>query len=630
MKKERPYSVYLILGILIGIIAIGLYLSNKGIGGLAVEPGSSCPKLSQASLDVETKGCPSTFDSPFSEERTSWKIEKSADTESPLINTLQNQIDEISYTVKVTEGKTVHVLIISGQLIITNGGQQTPGLTSVTANLQTKIGGSKFTTKASAIAVAADLCRQQQKSPTCFGTFTNSPGASLKISDKEGNDVSALLGNVLIPQTQDFDDDNDGRLAEDCIEQSGEQIDNDHDGLLNEDCFNTCPNAVKINYVAEFNMDQQGLLPGQQVRLEMLTTFLGAGARGGSPETVSCSIDADCNGVINKDNPATCNLNEDESNNVRTVPTRKSFVVPSFTPVCASVLKEDNGTLSEDNNCAHAESNSLSSLIQKQFEGAVNIEKVLGTVACAVNSCQTTINNKATLVCADGRNELIEGSPAVAGIAKICQIEEENKLKPGDFCTFTQGGWGAECNGNNPGCFRNNYFNSVFPTGVGIGQGVSCILGVCGQSPILNGVPLFAAKWTNSIAVQNYLPAKGKAEALSADLQNPVATSSGVLDGQLLSATLAVAYDDAGKFDIGAPFIKNRLSKKIGDLVYQGGTPCDGLTVRQMLNEAHKFTSGAVSSLTANDLNTCLSLFNEGFDNCLVADNIHFNLGITV
>lgn len=622
MRKEGHYLVSVV--IFIGIIILGSYLSNAGLSGMAVQSNSLCPKLSQASIDVETKGCPSTFESPSSEERTSWKIEKFSDIDSPIINTLQNQIDDISYTVRVTEGKTAHILVVSGQLIITNGGQQIPGLTSIIANMQTKTSGTKFSTKSSAIAAAADLCRQQQKSPTCFGTFSNSPGALLKIIDNNGNDVTALLGNVLIPPTTDFDDDNDGRLGEDCIEKSGNQTDNDNDGLLNEDCFNICPNAVKLSYVAEFDMNQYGLAPGQQVRLEMLTTFLGAGARGGSPETVSCSIDADCNGVINNDNAATCSLNEGESNNVRTVPTRKSFTVPSFTPVCANVLKEDNGVLSEDSNCAQAESNSLNTLIQKQFEGAVDIEKVTGTVSCAMDSCQTSINNKATLACSDGRNELIEGSPAAAGIAKICQIEEENEIEPGDFCTFTQGGWGTECNGNNPGCFRNNYFNSVFPTGVGIGEGVSCAAGLCGQSPILNGAPLFAAKWTSSIAVQEYLPAGKKAGALTADLTNPIETSSGILDGQLLSATLSVAYDDAGKFDISAPFIKNNPSEKIGDLIYQGGTPCDGLTIRQVINAANSFTSGASSSFTASDLNDCLTLFNEGFDDCLVADNTHF------
>jgi len=591
MRKKSPYlgPGVLFVGIL---VLVAVAAASTDITGLITKPVSSCPKLSQASLNVETQGCPSSFGPPFAEERTSWKIEKSADTESPLINTVQNQVDRISYTVKVIEGKTTHVLMVKGQLIITNGGQQTPGLTNIDANLQTKVPGSKFTTKASAIAAAADACRQQQRSPTCFGTLQNSPGSSLTLIDVNGNDVTALLGNVPIPPVRDAN--------------------------------NTCLDAVKLNYVAEFDTDKLGLTPGQQVRLEMLVTFLGAGARGGSPETVSCTLDADCNGVISDDDATTCNLNEGENNNVRTVPTRNSFTVPTFTPVCANVMKTDDGATSQDPGCAQVSSNSLSAALQRRFEGATDIEQIFGTVSCVINDCQTAIDNEAVLTCGDGRNELIEGSPAAAGIAKICQIEDVTKPEPGDFCTFTQGGWGAVCRGSNPGCYRDVFFGSVFPTGVGIGQGVSCAVGLCGQSPVLDGAPLFAAKWTTPLAVQDFLPAGGTPGKLTADLQNPFATSSEVLDGQLLAATLAVAFDDAGMFDMFAPFIKNDPTKKLGDLTYQGGTPCDGLTVRQALDAAHQFASGAPSPFSASDLNTCLTLLNEGFDGCAVADSAHF------
>ena len=40
----------------------------------------------------------------------------------------------------------------------------------------------------------------------------------------------------------------------------------------------------------------------------------------------------------------------------------------------------------------------------------------------------------------------------------------------GDLCTFTQGGWGTSCSGGNPGCRRDQWFDTVFPNGVTLGD----------------------------------------------------------------------------------------------------------------------------------------------------------------
>jgi FkbM family methyltransferase len=39
----------------------------------------------------------------------------------------------------------------------------------------------------------------------------------------------------------------------------------------------------------------------------------------------------------------------------------------------------------------------------------------------------------------------------------------------GQFTTFTQGGYGTSCNGNNPGCYRDANFAGAFPNGLVIG-----------------------------------------------------------------------------------------------------------------------------------------------------------------
>lgn len=159
---------------------------------------------------------------------------------------------------------------------------------------------------------------------------------------------------------------------------------------------------------------------------------------------------------------------------------------------------------------------------------------------------------------------LIAGSPADATIGARCSGGQP-PIQPGDFCTYTQGGWGAACAGNNPGCIRDTNFSVVFQNGLFIGQGVTWT----GASPnngtngTLDGVEPWAAKWTSSSAIENYLPAGGSAGRLTADLVNPTSTSSRVLDGQLVAATLNAAFNRAGVL------VGNDASTKLADLNFR-------------------------------------------------------------
>lgn len=47
--------------------------------------GQICPKLSPASLDLDTAGCPTTFDAVDVEKRTSWELQKTAAAPGPLL-----------------------------------------------------------------------------------------------------------------------------------------------------------------------------------------------------------------------------------------------------------------------------------------------------------------------------------------------------------------------------------------------------------------------------------------------------------------------------------------------------------------------------------------------------------------
>ncbi|MCH8049668.1 hypothetical protein IH979_03070 [Patescibacteria group bacterium] len=597
----------LIVLVVLAVVALALAASQLFNGTLAVE--NSCPKLSQAGLDLDTSECPTTLGSTLAEARTSWEIEKTAVTTSPIVNPNNTPID---YQVKVTEGPTKNILVATGQILITNDGEQTPTLSSVVVNLQDAT--KKPFTIATAVAVKDPACDDGQGvegAQTCFGVFGNTPEASITIRDINGNDVTALLETVPIPP-------------------------------ITDPKF-PCASAVVLNYKVEFDLDQTGLSPGDRAHIDILTTFVGAGGRGKSKSKASCSVDANCNGSIDQDNPQTCELNESEDNNVRTIKQRSSLVVPALVPVCPSVVKNDPGATSLDPLCVQASTNGLQKTINQQSEGAMDVEQVSGTASCVADNCSTDITNTATLTCLDGRNELIQGSPAGAAIQATCTEEGEppGEISVGDFCTATQVCWGQLGPGGFCASTRNNQFGllvSAFESAFGIPSFGGILIGdIFGG---LNGPPAFAARWTSGPAVSSYLPNSTPAGTLTADLNNPIATSSGVLDAQLLTTTFNMARDDAGLF------AKNSLVR-LGDLIVQDCTPAfqiagslQGLTVEQLICVADEAVSGTAGcfgpsipscvvtvgppscgllsnvSASLSQINEALDAVNNNFDNC--------------
>jgi hypothetical protein len=88
----------------------------------------------------------------------------------------------------------------------------------------------------------------------------------------------------------------------------------------------------------------------------------------------------------------------------------------------------------------------------------------------------------------------------------------------GQYRTQSQGGWGADAGGNNPGAYRDAYFDAAFPTGLVIGGDAA---GVAGPSVLL----------TSSEAVRMFLPQGDAPGALSADATDPISTAAGVRAG---------------------------------------------------------------------------------------------------
>ena len=189
---------------------------------------------------------------------------------------------------------------------------------------------------------------------------------------------------------------------------------------------------------------------------------------------------------------------------------------------------------------------------------------------------------------------------------------------PGEYCTYTQGGWGSKCPrpqqdrpySTQPGCIRDHFFDEVFPDGVMIG---------------VQGVPgLHYAYWADSAAVRDFLPAGSTPGYLTEDLpNNPTSTPAGVLAGQLLALRLNMAYSCAGVFT------ELELLPEVGCfgeyIIEDCGSMFDGMRVDAFLAMADSAVGGyeGYRHLLSkfNETATCL---NEMFDECKQPDDEEF------
>lgn len=206
-------------------------------------------------------------------------------------------------------------------------------------------------------------------------------------------------------------------------------------------------------------------------------------------------------------------------------------------------------------------------------------------------------------------------APSSLGLSNSQSIEIidgacTSTTEPGDYVTFTQGGWGTKCSGNNPGCLRDANFPIVFPNGLALGDA---------DGPDADG--LHTLLLTSSAAVQAFIPAGGTPKPLAMDHVDPLSTEAGVFAGQLCAAKLNVAFDDAGVFD----GTKSNPSLKLKDLVYIANAhpALLGKTVAEVIALCDKVLSTELAapitvdgqSVSVSELNTALDLLNNEFDN---------------
>ena len=170
----------------------------------------------------------------------------------------------------------------------------------------------------------------------------------------------------------------------------------------------------------------------------------------------------------------------------------------------------------------------------------------------------------------------------------------------GQYRTQTQGGWGTECKGGNPGCYRDDNFDDAF--------GAELVVGDAGK---------FTAEFTDSEAVEDLLPTGGPAAAFDQDYVDPVSTSAGVFAGQVTALSLNVGFDMcslAGDCETFAPDEDDRAPTTLADLIVVDNTSaCFEMTVGEILDEANLAISDQASDPSLSDLNDCVSDINENF-----------------
>jgi len=371
------------------------------------------------------------------------------------------------------------------------------------------------------------------------------------------------------------------------------------------------PNAsVKLLYIATFNNTQLNLSTGSSLRVEVLVSFGNAGARGGSGSTAS---NIDINGNLAFDG---------DEFNVRSVPCRYTKSVPALEQSNNQVtLSDTDSNISQTGTVTHTNfTTAIGSGTGTEAVSATTTRTV--SVDIDAGSSGGTITNTAhldgqdTFVTVNGPINPLTGLPTFSFSFPCCvgihlqaadtQNINVNGFVPGQFCTITQGGWGAPPHGNNPGALLATNFSTVYPSGfVEVG-----IPGASGFSIKLNG----------SGAVCNYLPAGGTPGTLSADIVTSLAcstgpsspsTSSGVFGGQVLTLQLNVNFSAGNIFPLG---LGNLSLCNLTDAL----SPMNGLTIAQVLDEARKVLGGGTSTygLSTSQLNGLVDGLNNAFDDC--------------
>lgn len=510
----------------------------------------------------------------------------------------------VTFTVKATRGLTTANLITAvGYVTVTNSGSAPASIGNIVVNLQkqrTGGGGNPGWVSAAADCAnatngdAATTCKvvaggtqesaslnsaqggpaggppiQNYATTGTQGTFIETPGSgTLNFTDATNNTVFSLVPQPVIPVGA----------------------------------------SVTLKYEAQFNNTILKIPAGASLRTEVLVSFGNAGARGGGGATAS-SIDINGNNAL-----------DSEEANVRTVPCRTTSALPALENSNDSVTLSDKlsditqiGGASYSNFTTTIGGGSGAEVINATATriATVDVTSLTDTTGKITNTVH--LDGQSTVVRVDGPINPVTGLPDVVYTFPCCVGVDLDaaasvdlnapplSLTDGDFCTFSQGGFGGQ---GAPFNRLSGNFATIYPSGVEVG---------------IPGASGFSMAFTSATAVQSYLPAGGAANKLTADSTNPTSTTSGQFGGQTLALKLNLALSNAGVNPAG-----------FGNLYYcpAPGDSLRGQTVAQILAAAETamgggalpsgYTYSGLSGLAAN-LDLSFDGSNTQFPTCGVA-----------
>lgn len=484
-----------------------------------------------------------------------WTITKTADL------TTVKPGDTVTWTVSAIKSATLsrQTLCAAGVVVVSNSGSAPATIGNIVINLQQQKGAPPTW-----ISAAADVANATQNDSATSANIVASasqedPALNFSFNGPKNYSVSGSQGKFS---------ETPGVSADlNLTDSEG----NTFFALSNPP---TIPvgGSVTLYFTANFNL----VIPeGTPLRTEVIVTFGNAGGRGGSGASAS-NIDIDGNGTLEA--------------NVRSVPSRKTRNVPLL------VICNDEVTISDVTTATPGASFSSPT----QFVSEVLTSSKTHTIPTTLMG-DGTVTNTATLTGQSTKVSVIT-DPLLGTIKEFSCCEgisvsanSSVAVKPADvppppyYCTYSQGGFGSP---GTPYNILNDNFPVKFPFGVEVGTP-----GAAGNSML----------FTAATNVQAYLPASGQAGKLTADIINPITTSSGVLGGQALTLKINIA-----------------LNPGFGDLKLIGlVAPYDvfnGDTVHAVLAKAENaIGGGSITNYSFGALNYMLDKLNtQAYHQCVI------------
>lgn len=122
---------------------------------------------------------------------------------------------------------------------------------------------------------------------------------------------------------------------------------------------------------------------------------------------------------------------------------------------------------------------------------------------------------------------------------------------------------------------------------------------------------VYTMEFNSSLAINAYLPAGGRPNALTESSVNPTSSDSGVFGGQVLALRLNLDFNDEG--------LLGSFLDDFGSVVFSDTSSFfDGWSISEVLSTAETALGGGWIDIAA--LNNLATFINEAFDNCEPSD----------